>query len=146
VTPEPTVRRATEADLEGVHAVERAAFPQPWPYAAFERHLDAPGFLVADDGGVAGFVVATATPNHGAPLGHVRDLAVRAERRREGIGGALLRAALARLDRTGVERTKLEVRRDNEGARALYDSFEFTPTRVVPRYYDDGEDAVVMVR
>jgi len=41
------VRHVERADLLAVHRIERAAFPTPWPFEAFERFVEAPGFLVA---------------------------------------------------------------------------------------------------
>lgn len=170
VTPEEStddvrVRDAERADLLAVHRIERASFSSPWPMAAFERHLSSPAFLVAVDEGAApknadrspasetidaasvlGFVVADLVPNHGRPLGHVKDLAVHPDRRGEGVGSTLLDRALTALRGESANSVKLEVRVGNEGARSLYDRFEFEPLRRVPRYYDDGEDAIIMVR
>jgi hypothetical protein len=36
------------------------------------------------------------------------------------------------------------VRESNGPARSLYRDVGFAPARRVPRYYDDGEDALVM--
>jgi len=170
VTPEEStddvrVRDAERADLLAVHRIERASFPSPWPMAAFERHLTSPSFLVAvdengtevgddedsasetiDAASVLGFVVADLVPNHGRPLGHVKDLAVHPDRRGEGVGSTLLDRSLAVLRGESAQSVKLEVRVGNESARSLYDAFEFEPLRRVPRYYDDGEDALIMVR
>jgi ribosomal-protein-alanine N-acetyltransferase len=143
------VRETTKADLLAVFRIERASFPQPWPYAAFERFVGAPGFLVAEDtetAAVVGYVVADSVPSHGVSVGHVKDLAVAPDRRGEGIGSALLSQALTVLFSEGVGRVKLEVRASNDGARALYESFGFERHHVVSGYYDDGEDAHVMVR
>jgi ribosomal-protein-alanine N-acetyltransferase len=41
---------------------------------------------------------------------------------------------------------KLEVRAGNDEAIRLYREFGFTHHHTVPRYYDDGEDALVMLR
>jgi ribosomal-protein-alanine N-acetyltransferase len=141
-----TVRRATRADLLEVFRIERAVFPQPWPYDAFERFLGEPGFLVAAEDGVIGYVVADAMPNHGRPLGHVKDIAVRPDRRGEGFGAALLSQALSVLGGRDAARVKLEVRASNDAAIRLYRGFGFVHEQTVPRYYDDGEDALVMVR
>ena len=144
--PAITIRAAERPDLIGVSHIEKRSFPQPWPYAAFERFLDAPGFLVADDGEhVVGYAVADRVPNHGQALGHVKDLAVHPDRRGEGIGRLLLSTAIERLREGGAVSVKLEVREDNDAARSLYRSFGFRPLRRVPRYYDDGEDAIVML-
>lgn len=142
----PPVRPAERADLLAVYRIEKASFPQPWPFTAFEGYLGEPGFLVADDGGVVGYVVADFVSSHGQPLGHIKDLAVQSTRRGEGIGGQLLRHALTTLDRRGATAVKLEVREHNTQARALYRRHEFTHRRTVPSYYDDGEDALVLVR
>jgi len=45
----------------------------------------------------------------------------------------------------GVGRVKLEVRETNDTAKRLYERFGFEIHRRLPRYYDDGEDAFVMV-
>ena len=42
-----SIRQAQRADLLSVIRIERAAFPQPWPYQAFEGFLGEPGFVVA---------------------------------------------------------------------------------------------------
>jgi len=145
--PAPEIRPAARADLLEVFRIEQASFPQPWPYSAFEGFLDAPGFLVAVGGdGVVGYVVADTVPNHGRPIGHVKDIAVRPDRRGEGIGASLLERALSTLAGEGTSRVKLEVRAGNDAAIRLYRRFGFTHHHTVPRYYDDGEDALVMVR
>ena len=105
-----------------------------------------PGFLVADiEDGVAGYVVADSVPNHGRPLGHVKDIAVHPDRRDEGLGTKLLRRVLGVLDAEGVASVKLEVRDSNDGAMELYRDFGFVHRRTIPRYYDNGDDALVMV-
>jgi len=139
------VRRAEEADLLAVYRIEQACFPQPWPYASFERFLGEPAFLVATrEGAVLGYVVADVTPNYGRDLGHVKDLAVHPDAREEGVGRRLLTAALVRLATAGAGVVKLEVRAGNGPAKSLYSDVGFEPVRRVPGYYDDGEAAEIM--
>ncbi|MUV90849.1 GNAT family N-acetyltransferase [Halapricum sp. CBA1109] len=157
-TAGPTVRTAVRADLLAVYQIEQSAFPQPWPYSAFEQFLGEPGFLVAVDGtdppgtdhvasaGVVGYVVADTVPNHGQPLGHVKDLAVHESRRRSGIGRRLLERAVGVLESVGASPIKLEVRASNDAAISLYREFGFTHQRTVPNYYDDGENALILHR
>lgn len=140
------IRKATRADLLEVFRIERRSFGQPWPYAAFERCLDVPGFLVAEDGAVTGYVIADTIDGPGMPMGHIKDLAVRPKRQREGIGRTLLTRGLTTLASVGANRVKLEVRRSNRAARSLYESFGFENHHIRAGYYDDGEDAYVMVR
>jgi ribosomal-protein-alanine N-acetyltransferase len=142
----PTIRTAERADLLAVYRIEQAAFAQPWPFEAFESYLDATGFMVAAGEGILGYVVADTVPNHGRPLGHVKDLAVHADYRGHGIGSELLRRALGVLEAAGAGSVKLEVRASNDPALSLYENFGFVHRRTVPRYYSDGEDALVLVR
>ena len=152
-----TIRGAERSDLESVVDIERAAFDQPWPYTAFERFLGESGFLVAvkdreaerrpctDADTVVGYVVGDVTPNFGRDIGHVKDLAVADAARRRGIGRSLLVQSLAALAVDGAEVVKLEVRESNDPARTLYRDVGFEIARRVPRYYRDGEDALVML-
>ena len=140
-----TIRRATRADLLSIHRIEKQSFPQPWPYRAFVGFLSEPGFLVASDAGVVGYAVADTVPNHGRAIGHLKDLAVDPDRRGEGIGSRLLDRVLGTLAAQGVARVKLEVRESNDRARSLYRRFGFERHHTVPRYYDDTEDALVLV-
>lgn len=144
-----TLRGATQADILSVYRIEKASFPQPWPLSAFESFLGQPGFIVAvagQDRNLVGYVVADSVPNHGRAIGHIKDLAVAPDRRGAGIATRLLSRALAVLAREGVGWVKLEVREGNEPALALYREFGFELRRQIPRYYADGETALVMVR
>ncbi|WP_277554870.1 ribosomal protein S18-alanine N-acetyltransferase [Halobaculum limi] len=153
---EPRIRPAGRADLLAVFRIEKAVFTQPWPFAAFERLLDAPAFLVAegddppssetaiDAGDVLGYVVGDVTPNHGQDIGHIKDLAVRPDTQGRGLGRRLLRTGLQELAASGASVVKLEVRETNERAQRLYSDEGFQPVQRVPGYYGDGEAAFVM--
>lgn len=142
-----TIRQAVEADLLEVLRIEKRSFPQPWPYRAFLGFVGEPGFLVAEvDGMVAGYVVADTVPTFGRDRGHIKDLAVHPQCRGRGLATELLRRALAVLRNDGVQTVKLEVRATNDEAISLYESVGFACDRTVPRYYENGEDAHVMVR
>ncbi|MFB6196642.1 MAG: ribosomal protein S18-alanine N-acetyltransferase [Halobacteriaceae archaeon] len=147
-----TIRSAKRADLLDVLQIEKASFPQPWPYEAFRRLLDATAFLVAEpdaangSGPVIGYLVGDITPVHQNRIGHIKDIAVHPDARGRGIGSALLQAGLSRIATEGVERVKLEVRESNEPAVHLYRSHGFEFHRTISEYYDDGEDALIFVR
>ncbi len=142
-----SIRPAERADLLAVVRIENASFPQPWPYEAFERFFGEPGFLVATrNETIVGYVVADVTPNFGRDLGHIKDIAVHPDHRGSGIGSALLSQSLGVLAAHGADTVKLEARESNAGAKRLYREFGFEPLRRVPGYYDNGEDAIVMLR
>lgn len=148
------VREAIQADLLDIYRIEKLVFDQPWPFSAFERYLGEPGFLVRerphgaeslDDNPLLGYVVADAIPNHARPLGHIKDIAVHPAAQGRGIGQELLGRALDVLAAQDVRSAKLEVRRSNDAAHALYRKYGFEVLRTLPRYYADGEDAFIMV-
>ncbi|WP_313693809.1 GNAT family N-acetyltransferase [Halorarum halobium] len=152
------IRPATRADLLDVFRIEKAVFDQPWPFAAFEKALNAPAFLVADGrdaavsvgadgvaaGDTLGYVIGDVTPNHGRDIGHVKDIAVRPDAQELGLGRRLLRESLRELTAAGAAVVKLEVRESNHRAQQLYADEGFEPARRIPRYYADGEPAFVM--
>ncbi len=141
-----TIRQADRADLLAVFRIEKAVFPQPWPFASFEQFVGEPGFLVAvRNGAVVGYTVADVTPNHGRDLGHLKDIAVHPRAQGDGIGRALLERVLFSLSVEGADVVKLEVRGGNDVAQSLYEDVGFETIRRVPGYYDDGGDAYVMV-
>jgi ribosomal-protein-alanine N-acetyltransferase len=147
---DPPIRTAERADLVEVHRIEQAVFPQPWPFSALEDHLGKPGFLVAeattDTQTIAGYIIADIIPNHGTPIGHIKDLAVRPACRRNGVATALLRRALSVLAAAGSDSAKLEVRETNDGAQTLYRQLGFEHHKTIRNYYSNGEDALILSR
>lgn len=140
------VRKAEPVDLLAVQRIESRSFTTPWPYSAFERFIGQPGFLIAvEDGTVIGYVVADIIASHGRPIGHIKNLAVHPDRRGERVATTLLSRAMMVLTGGGVDSVKLEVRANNDAARGLYRQFGFEPVHAIPSYYEDDEDAVVLV-
>jgi len=71
--------------------------------------------------------------------------AVKPERRRLGIGRALLDHMLSKVRARGVRNIHLQVRPTNEAAHNLYGQFGFRDVGVRRCYYkDNDEDAMVM--
>lgn len=148
------VRRAREEDLGRVLEIEEEAFPTPRSISSFRYDLRRDCFLVYErEGEVAGYVIVdveSAPPwlsvLEGETYGHVLDLAVADEYRREGIGEELLHRALNYLRERGIDRVKLEVRVGNDPAMNLYEKVGFERDRVLEGYYADGDDAWLMLR
>jgi ribosomal-protein-alanine N-acetyltransferase len=153
VTAPPTsavdIRRLTYADLPGVTAIERRAFPTPWSLAMFVLELSKPsGVCLAAETGegaereLIGYLICSRYDT----VWHVMNIAVDPDRRRHGIATALLTALLREVSQRDSQVT-LEVRRSNTGAIALYERFGFRSAGLRRRYYqDNGEDAVIMWR
>ena len=139
------VRRLTYADLPQVVAIERRAFPTPWSLAMFVLELSKPsGICLAarEDDRLRGYLICSRYDT----VWHVMNVAVDPEVQRRGIATALLRDLLERVDDPDARYT-LEVRRSNQGAIRLYESFGFRAAGTRRRYYqDNGEDALIMWR
>lgn len=141
------LRRAGEADLARLCAIERAAHAHPWSDDQLRREVATPysTILCAEEDGPGGaavgaFVVYWVIHDEL----HVLDVATAPGARRRGLARALLVEALADGVRRGAVRALLEVRSSNAAAIALYRALGFLHDTVRRRYYQDGEDAVLM--
>ena len=141
-----TLRRMRWWDLEQVHALETALFPDPWSIETFWSELahvpETRHYLVAEDGGeVVGYAGLVAT-GHQAD---VQTLGVRADHQGRGLGGELLRALLDEARRREAGEVLLEVRAENAAAQALYAGHGFERIGVRRGYYrPGGTDAYVL--
>ena len=132
--------------LARVLRIERASFgAEAWPRKYFlELYRDCRDFfVVAKVGGrVAGYAVACAEKRNA----EIASLAVHPDYRRRGVADALMRHTLRALGAAGFGRVELMVRTGNTAGAQLYRSLGFRRVRMVPRYYEDGGDGVLMVR
>jgi ribosomal-protein-alanine N-acetyltransferase len=110
-------------------------------------------FLVAEeDGEIVGYImcrVETGFPNFGLggiiKKGHVVSVAVVHERRRKGIGEALVIKAMENMQsHYGAKQCFLEVRVTNDSAVELYKKLGFETGKTIHGYYADGENAYMM--
>lgn len=141
------LRPMREGDLGAVLTIERTLFPEDaWSEGILRTELagqpQARCYLVAD---VDGTVVAYAGLAAAGGRGDVQTIAVLPEYQGLGIGAALLGALLHEAARRGCGEVLLEVRADNDRARALYEWFGFETIRTRPGYYQPSNtDALVM--
>lgn len=135
----------TAKDLHEVMAIERASFKDPWAQVAFERELENQFSrqVVARD--MEGRVVGYAIYWVAGPEYHILNIAVRADCRRRGVGRMLMNRIIADAKRDRAEFIALEVRPSNIPARTFYRKYGFVTVGIRPRYYNDGEDAEVML-
>ena len=136
---------AAWADLDAVHRLEIDSFPAPWRREFFESELAGDSrlrFVARRKGKLVGYVFAMWFFDEM----HVNKIAVAANERRKGIANALMQRCLDFARDNGISTISLEVRQSNRGAQEFYKQLGFTANHVRPRYYPDGEAAVVMVR
>jgi [ribosomal protein S18]-alanine N-acetyltransferase len=135
-------------DIAVIEPLEAKLFgPEAWTAASFWSELaqpDARHYLVAEDAGrLVGYAGLAVDPDDATVL----TLAVDRPHWGRGIGATLLTALLDEAHRRGRRTVRLEVRVDNERARALYRRFGFVDVGRRPGYYAHaGVDAVVMAR
>jgi len=142
------IARYGRADLDEILAIERASFPHPWSPEMFDEelnnrlcHIFVARERIGAGNQVAGYVCFWLFL---AEM-HLLNIAVDPVSRRRGIGTALLARTLDFARERGVKMAFLEVRRGNQAAQSLYRRFGFREMGVRPRYYEDGEDAIVML-
>jgi len=143
-------RPMTTSDLDQVAAVDRAAFPTPWPKDAFlyeiKRGRNSVCWVAeqAESGGeiqvVASIVIWLVLDE-----AHIGTLAVKPGYRGQKIGQKLLALTLIECQRRGARQALLEVRQSNHAAQALYRKLGFEAVGLRKDYYKDThEDAILM--
>ncbi|MET7277550.1 GNAT family N-acetyltransferase [Kribbella sp. NPDC005582] len=141
----PAIRPAVIEDLPAIVELDEVCFgAEAWSATAwqgeFDRLAEDRVILVADEGTVAGYVVLLVPPVEVDVVELLR-IAVAPAERRTGIGGQLMKAALARCAGRTV---LLEVAASNDSAIGLYGGFGFDEISRRRGYYAGGEDAVIM--
>ncbi len=138
MTPEFTVRPATEADAQAIASAEGEVFADAWSLSSVRDTLASPistsHIAVDQNGGIAGYCLSTCIP----PEGEILRIAVLPSCRRMGLGKVLI-------GRTPGETVFLEVRAKNSPAIALYRACGFAETGRRKNYYQNpADDAVLM--
>lgn len=137
------LRLFVESDLPQVLEIEQASFPSPWKGEFFLKDLHHPhGWLwVAEkEGTIVGYLCGWLI----ADEGEILKVAVHPSYRRCGVGKSLAEEAIRVAGQHGVWTLHLEVRVSNASAIALYKLCGFHEVGSRRRYYENGEDALLM--
>lgn len=110
---------------------------------AFTVVAEADGLVSERVGAILGFLVAE---NSRRGMGHIITIDVRVEARRHRVGSALLDAAEARLRDAKSHSVYLETAVDNISALSFYKRHEYLVVKVVPHYYSNGVDALLLAK
>jgi len=160
-----TIRRAEPSDADQLTRLADAVSAEPegwlisvageWRSAgderrylkALRRYDHAAVFVAEQDGAIVGRLSVGRDPHPASS--HVADLGlmVAVDARRQGIGTALLEAAVDWARQTGVRKLELHVFPWNHGAIALYDAFGFEREGYRKGHYRRGGedvDAILM--
>jgi ribosomal-protein-alanine N-acetyltransferase len=148
------IRPFHSTDLDRIVDIEQRSFPDPWSNIEFKLvcKRNPRGFLIAVKNEIiVGYIIADVIMDldgHSIQVkkrGHILNIAVHPEFRREHIGKALIEAITTYLRNKEVEELCLEVRSSNIIARSFYLSMGFNEKRRKLGYYFT-EDAVMMMK
>ena len=140
------IRNALKEDIAPVAALEGETFSLGADAAALERMRVNPNSVIlcaVEDGALLGYAYFQYVLDEG----YVGNLAVRPDRRRQGLGAALVEAMGAAAREMGLAFLTLEVRESNLPARRLYEKCGFAAVGTRKNYYEKPtENAVLMTR
>jgi len=137
------IQIASLRDLGALRRLEQACFEKDaWPLLDLIAVLTWPDVIklkAVDKSEMIGFVAGDPRTSEGATW--IATIGVDPRYQRRGIGSALLRACE---EKAKLPRMKLTVRISNEGAISLYEKEGYRSVDIWRRYYNDGEDGLVM--
>lgn len=141
------INRLRAEDLDRLMEIENTCFAAPWARESFEKDLRNPAaryIALREDGVLQGYAGVWFLPEMAEA--HVTSIAVMPELRRRGEGERLMRALMQLSADCGMRWMSLECRRSNVTAQDLYHKLGFIDVGWRKRYYENGEDALVMAR
>lgn len=140
------IRPMLESDLDKVLKIENSSFISPWNKEQFLYELNENPYavlLVADyEGVICGFIDFWVTFD----VAQLNQIAVHENLRKKGIGEILLQDMLNRVSQQEVSKVTLEVRVQNNKAINLYTKYGFKQEIIKKHYYDNGDDAIFMIK
>lgn len=138
-----SIRAAVDGDLPALLALERAAFTtdhlSPRQYRQHLHSATATVLAAVGAGGLLGKAVVFYRA--GSDIARLYSIAVAEAARGRGVAKALLAAVEAAARAHGCARLRLEVRKDNASAIALYERLGFRRFGEKRGFYEDGADA-----
>ena len=144
-TSELVIKPMSKAHLNDVMSIEGSVFPAPWTHEMFRQEVEdttiSRPFVGTIEDYVIGYVVSWFLDEEV----HLLNVAVAPMHRRKGYGKLLVEYLIELAISERKHLITLEVRRGNEAARQLYQSYRFQLIGVRKNYYEsEEEDALVM--
>ncbi len=141
------IRKIREDELSVLAALEKDLFPSdPWSEKEFLYEFNDNPFatliVYEEDGKILGYADFWITYEQA----QIADIAVVREAQKHGIGQKLMKWMISQAVKEGCENLTLEVRVSNAPAISLYQKNGFINAAVRKHYYEDGEDAYLMIK
>ncbi len=142
----PQIRWMVPDDIESVMLIEQDGVSSTWGASRFETELanSACRYIVVNSPDKTTPLPAFGGLWLGVDEAHVVTMAVKDPLRRQGFGSLVLRALFAVAMDLQLCSVTLECRVGNDPAQRLYRKFGFVEVGTRPRYYSNGEDALIM--
>ncbi|MEO1752152.1 ribosomal protein S18-alanine N-acetyltransferase [Thiofaba sp. EF100] len=142
------IRPWRASDIGPIAAIERQAYPFPWPEGVLLDCFEAGhhGWVAGERGGrVAAYAIVQPIIDEA----HLLNICTAPDWQGQGVGRGMLRWVMSACRELGMQRMLLEVRASNLPALHLYRSEGFTEDGVRKGYYPASggrEDAILMSR
>ena len=140
------IRKMTIDDLDQVMIIEKEAFDEHWKRKDFEYEIlenEFSNMYVYEENnkvlGIIGYYILFDDAQ-------VTTIAVLKEARGKNIATKMMEAMIEDCNSKICSQLSLEVRLSNQKAINLYKKFDFIEMNIRKAYYEDGEDAIFMMR
>ena len=137
--------QADAADLEQLAEIEKLSFNQAdaWSDKDFKQWLNTnPDFCIAAE--IDGRIIGSIFGRIQRYRLNIGSCAIHPDYRRRGIAAALLTELGKRAKAFSIHQMDLEVRPSNQDGLAFWQSMGFEQFKVLPGFYLDGEDGLLM--
>jgi len=138
------IRRVQANDIFPVIALAYDTLPERYNPSIFNQFYESfpEGFLVAVyNHTIIGFLIGIKTTTNTA---RILMLSVNDNKRKQGIGSALLWQFLSEMKNHQITQVELELRTTNQGALEFYKKQGFIQRETLHQFYQNGEDAYSM--
>lgn len=144
----PEILPFEASDLETLYAIDQGCFPPGISYsrkelASFIRYKQAKTWVARLGNEIVGFLILGREPQK---VGHIVTIDVIGNKRRAGIGTALMETTEAWAERQGLRLIYLETAEDNRAAQIFYSARGYAKVEEIAHYYANGQTAWVMVK
>lgn len=145
------IRPATPDDLKQIYQIEVLSFKDPYPpslLAQLVRDFESISFVIELENTVIGYgvgLIRAVGPAKKGKKGMIVSIAIHPNFRNQKFGHHLLTQLISELRSRGANTLELEVRTSNVIALRMYEKFNFKIKDTKRHYYNDGEDAYLMI-
>lgn len=142
MTAGPVIRPMLLEDLDRLMPIEQQVFSSPWARNSYEYEISSNRYSMPLVMELADQLIGYAVIWSVFEEFHIATFAIAPGYQRKGYGTHLMNHIIGLVE--PHQYVLLEVRRGNIAAMSLYERFGFHKAGIRPRYYQDGEDAILM--